>query len=66
MIIAWDHTLCATENVANKNHPIDSYREQHGPNRGRSGERGGLLVIKQNTPGIKHIGCHTVQLFDFG
>ena len=51
------HTLYATKGVANKNHPIDSYREQHGPNRGRFGERGGLLVIKQGTSGIKQYNC---------
>ena len=50
IIIAWGHTLCDTGELANKNHPIDSYREQHSPNRRRFKEREGLLVIKQGTP----------------
>ena len=53
IITAWGHALCATGDLGYKNHPIDSYREQHGPNRGRPGERGGLLVIKQDTSGTK-------------
>ena len=53
MIIAWNHILCETKNVANKNHPIDSYREQHDSNRKRFGEREDFLIIKQSISEIK-------------
>ena len=65
MIIAWNHILCATEDVANKNHSIDNYREQHDLNQRRFGERESFLIIKQNISEIKHIDCYAVQLFDF-
>ena len=51
------HTLYATKEVANKNYPIDSYREQHGPNRERFEEREGFLIIEQNISEIKQYNC---------
>ena len=38
--------LYKTKGIAYKNHPIDSYRVQHGPQSAMADEGGGLLVIE--------------------
>ena len=51
------YILYVTKKMINKNHSIDSYREQHDPNRKRFGKRENFLIIEQNISEIKQYNC---------